>query len=146
MMVTAMELHSHFGEFSPLFGLDRTRDALAAYCAFRWPVGRRKSVAREWDLSTDEARSVCEGSASQTTLDRVWAHKNGGWEVLAPVFGALLGQTVEQHLIKQRKSHVEHARRLGSLVRNGRSGDPGGAVRSPELGSASTGGRQSVRR
>lgn len=129
-----------------MFSLDRTRDALAAYCSFRWPVGRRKSVAREWGLTADEARSICEGSASQSTLDKVWLHKNGGWEVIAPVFGALIGQTVEQHLIRKRKAHVEQARRIGSLVRNGRSGDSGGSIHPLELDSAPCDGRKSVRR
>jgi len=140
-----MEICGYFGDFSAnLFPLDRTRDALSAYARLTWPTGRRKSVAAEWGLTDMEAKTVCEGSASQATLDKVF--KRGGWEIILPIYGALLGVTVEQHLIKQRKSHVEHARRLGSLVRNGRSGDPGGPVRSPELGSASTGGRQSVRR
>lgn len=145
MTVSAVKISGYFGEFSAtMFPLDRTRDALSAYAALRWPVCRRKSVESEWKLSPYEAKSVCEGSASQEAIDKVF--KLCGWEIILPIYGALLGVTVEQHLIRERKSHVEHARRLGSLVRNGRSGDPGGAVCSPELGSASSGGRKSVRR
>lgn len=93
-MVTAVEILGSEGEKYPFLQLDRTRDGLAAYCARRWPVGRRKSVAREWGLSADEARSVCEGSASQATLDKVWRHPQGGWTVLLPVMGAVVGQSI----------------------------------------------------
>lgn len=122
MTVTAMELHGYFGEKFPLFSVERTRDAIAAYCEIRWPVGRRKSVAREWDLTADEARSVCEASASQATLDKIYTHKRGGWAVMFPVFGALIGQTAEQFIENERRRHVEQARRLGALVADFRPG------------------------
>jgi hypothetical protein len=112
MQVTALEIHDYFGEKSPLFKLDRTRDGLASYCEARWPVGRRKSVAREWGLSADEARSVCEGSASQATLDKVWRHPRGGWNVLLPVMGAVVGQPIHEFFreqMRQAAKAAEHA-------------------------------------
>lgn len=118
MTVGHMEILGSFGAKSPLLSLERTRDALASYVEVRWPVGRRKSVAREWELSADEARSVCEGSASQTTLDKIWLHPRGGWSVLFPVFGALLGQTADAFIQSQRKHHAELARRHRSLARD----------------------------
>lgn len=111
MTVTWMEVDGSFGEKSPLFRLDRTRDGLASYCEARWPVGRRKSVAKEWGLSPDEARSVCEGSASQATLDKVWRHARGGWTVLLPVMGAVIGQPISEFFRQQMQQAARDAER-----------------------------------
>lgn len=107
----AMDIHGCDGENFPLFPIDRTRDALAAYCQARWPVGRRRSIAREWDLSAEEARSVSEGSPSQTTLDKIWRHRRGGWAVLLPVMGALIGPVSEffRDQIKRAAQEAERA-------------------------------------
>jgi hypothetical protein len=109
MTVTYMEVHGGFGEKSPMFPLDRTRDGLASYCEARWPVGRRKSIAKEWDLSADEARSICEGSASQMTLDKIWRHKRGGWAVLLPVMGAVIGQPIHEFFRAQNERAAREA-------------------------------------
>lgn len=120
MTDATMAFRHHHGESFPLLSVERrTRDALSSYCAHRWPVGRRKAVAREWSLSDDEARSVCSGRASWQTFDKIIHHKRGGWAVLFPLFGALLDETAEHHIIKMRKAHAEHAQRLGALL-----GDP----------------------
>lgn len=117
---TSMQIRDYFGENFPMFGdLERTRDALAAYVAHRWPTGRRKAVSKEWDLTDEEARSVCSGRASWSTFDKIIFHKRGRWSVLFPVFGALLDETAEHFIIEKRKAHAEHAQRLGALV-----GDP----------------------
>lgn len=114
---TSMKIRDCFGESFPMFGeLDRTRDALAAYAAHRWPTGRRKSVRQEWDLTDDEARSVCSGRASWQTFDKIIFHKRGRWAVLFPVFGALLDETAEHFIVETRKAHADHAQRLGALV------------------------------
>lgn len=112
------ELHGYVGEKFPLLAADRIRDILASYCAMRWPLGRRKAAQKHWDLTADEARSVCEGSASQATLDKIWLHKNGRWPLAITLFGALLGESLEEHLLSERKRHVELARRNGALVRD----------------------------
>jgi hypothetical protein len=116
MTVTHMEIRDCFGEKLPLLNLDRTRDALAAMVERRWPSGRRKAVMKEWDLSDDEARSVCSGRCSWATFDKIITHKRGGWRVLFPVFGALLDETAEHFIVRERKAHAEHAKRLGALV------------------------------
>lgn len=106
--------HAAQGEFFPIA---RTRDALADYAARRWPKGsRRKAVAEEWGLSADEARAVCQGSASQATLDRVWRHKRGGWSLVLAVFSRLLGEGIDQHLARERERHVERVERLDALA------------------------------
>lgn len=113
-----MELHGYVGEKFPLLAADRVRDILASYCAMRWPLGRRKAVIKHWDLTADEARSVCEGSVSQATLDKIWLHKNGRWPLAITIFGALFGESLEEHLTSERRRHVELARRNGALVRD----------------------------
>lgn len=120
-----MEIRHHVGEKFPLLPVERIRDVLAAYCAYRWPAGRRKAVAREWGLNEDEARSVCAGRASITTIEKVLLHPtNGRWALALPLLGALFDETAEDYLTKQRKRHVELARRSSSLVRDLRAGDP----------------------
>lgn len=110
-------------------GLDKqTRDALATYCRLRWPHHTAKQAAREWDLSLDEGRGIVAGRASQTTIDKVWKHTNGGWSVLIPVLGAVIGQPVEDFFASE-KTRIRHARRehearlsrVGEAVRNLRS-------------------------
>lgn len=123
MQVTAMEILHGKREVQHSFGLDRlTRDALAAYARLRWPSGAAKHAAREWGLSVDEARGVVAARASLATIDRIWKHPAGGWAVLFPVMGAVIGQTAEDFLQHERKRHAELARRHGTLVRDLRAG------------------------
>lgn len=120
-------ISSNDGVFFPNRSLDRaTAEALAAYCELHFPLlGRRKSVMVEWGLRDDEARSVIEGSASKATLDRVWKHPNGGWRVLLPVMGAVVGHSADTFII-QEKTRLENERRtfearearLGQMARD----------------------------
>ena len=99
MTVTTMEILGRDGATSPSLGLSRaTRDALAEYTRLRWPTGRRKAIEREWDLSPDQARGVMEATASAATVDAIWKHSNGGWAVLLPVLGAVVGKPLHEHL------------------------------------------------
>lgn len=102
MTVTAVDIRHENERNLPSLGLDRaTRDALATYARLRWPSGTAKAVAREFDLSMDEARGLVAGRASQTTVDKIWKHPNGGWDVILPVLGAVVGHGVHQHFRKQ---------------------------------------------
>ncbi len=93
MTVTMMEIRDRGGSGEPILGLDRpTREALAIYCARRWPSNRRKSVESAFRLTPDEARGVIQGTASTSTLDKVW--KAGGWAVVLPILGAVIGHGV----------------------------------------------------
>lgn len=117
MAVSYMEILGGNGVSRPTLTLTRhTRDALAKYCELRWPLNRRRHVQREWGLSPDQARAVCEATASASTIDHIWKHKNGGWAVLLPVLGAVIGESLDQHLEAERKAHIERAQRLGALV------------------------------
>jgi hypothetical protein len=119
MKVSTMEILGSRGEFFPSLGLARqTRDALARYVALRWPTGRRKAVAAEFGLTPDEARSVCEATASAATIDKIWKSPAGGWSVLLPVMGAVVGQTIEDFHHQELKNHAAQARRHASLVRD----------------------------
>lgn len=119
MKVSTMEILGSRGELFPSLGLARhSRDALARYVALRWPTGRRKAVAAEFGLTPDEARSVCEATASAATLDKIWKSPNGGWSVLLPVMGAVVGQTFEDFHHQELKNHAAQARRHASLARD----------------------------
>lgn len=100
-----MTIYANDGDFSPRLGLDRSMaDALAVYVQQTFPaVGRRKAVAAEWGLGSDEARTVIEGRPSKATLDRIFKHPNGGWRVILPVMGAVVGQTADAFIIRERE-------------------------------------------
>lgn len=117
MELTYVEILGSDGASRPMLGLTRqTRDALKTYCELRWPTSRRKSVEREWGLTPDEARGVCEGTASATTIDKVW--KAGGWAVLLPVLGAVIGHPVSDFIASERRKHVQAAQRERALLRD----------------------------
>lgn len=99
------------GEFSPILGLDRaTSDALATYVRLTFPNNTRKEVARHFDLSLIEAKSVVDAKASKATLDRIWKHPNGGWSVAVPVMGAVIGRGLDDFIATEKARH-ERARR-----------------------------------
>lgn len=122
-----MTVFSNDGDFLPRLGLDRSiTDALAVYVQQSFPaLGRRKAVAKEWGLGTEEARTVIEGRPSKATIDRIFKHPNGGWRVILPVMGAVVGQTADAFLIAEQK-RLTHEReqkereeqRLGQMARD----------------------------
>jgi hypothetical protein len=140
MTVTHMENLGRVGASFPILPLLRqSRDALARYCEARWPVGRRKAVEREWNLSPDEARGVIEATASAATIDKVW--KAGGWAVALPVLSSVIGESVEDFLTTERRKQLEVAQRTGALVRHLRAvsgpvpdAGPAGRIEPPSEG------------
>lgn len=122
-----MTVFSNDGDFLPRLGLDRSMaDALAVYVQQTFPpLGRRKAVAVEWGLGTEEARTVIEGRPSKATMDRIFKHPNGGWRVILPVMGAVVGQTADAFIIRE-KERLAHERReteqrearLGEMARD----------------------------
>lgn len=113
-----MEILGCDGGKRPILPLDVEWDTgLALYCAKRWPVGRRKAVIAEWDLTDDEARSVVEGKASKRIISKIWKHPRGGWEVALPVMGAVIGHPVSEFFreraikaAKENADALEHER------------------------------------
>jgi hypothetical protein len=120
MTVTALSILRSDGEKRPTLTLDVEWDTgLALYCRDRWPVGRRKAVETEWDLSVDDARSVVEGKASKRIISRIWKHPRGGWSVALPVMGAVIGQPIDaffRNQMIQAAKAAEHAQRHEQLA------------------------------
>lgn len=121
MSVSYMEILHNERAGQRSLGLDRaTRDALGAYCKQLWPANTAKFIAREWDLSLDEARGIVAGRASQATIDKVFKHPNGGWRVVLPVLGSVIGHGVDgffREQIKQAAKAQQHAEEHERLAR-----------------------------
>jgi hypothetical protein len=120
MSVTWMDISHNERAAQRSLGLDRaSRDSVAAYCRAEWPSNTAKNVARAWDLSLDEARGVVAGRASQATIDKIFKHPNGGWRVVLPVLGAVIGHGVDvffrQQMLEAAKA-AEHAQRHEQLA------------------------------
>lgn len=118
--------YGRFGEIShPLFDI-RLGDALAELSRERWPSGTRKHVAREWGLTHEQARSVCDGSASKATLEHIFRHKRGRWPLILEVFARFLGEGVDQHLSRERERHEQRAKQIAEHLRDLRPAGSGG--------------------
>lgn len=134
-----MGISGWHGEKLPKLPLDVDWDTgLAAYCEQRWPVGRRKAIEREWDLTPDDARSVVEGKASKRVITKIWKHPRGGWAVALPIMSAVIGHPVqaffdqqlnnaareqERALEHQRLARAAYGRLAGPSHRTRRDGD-----------------------
>lgn len=114
------------GKTAKLFRPDRMADALSDICEERWPLGRRKAAGKEWGLSDEQARTVCEASASKATLEHIFKHKRGGWPLVLDIFGRMLGEGLDQHLERERRRHAERAEQIGEVVRDFRAALGGG--------------------
>lgn len=137
-MGTAAMITANDGAFRPILPLDRaTRDALAVWAEQTFPAqGRRKAVARHFDLSLHEARMLIEGQSSAPLIDKLWKHPNGGWRVALPVLGAVIGQTADGFILQERKRLADerdqlaaHEARLASVSADLLALGPLGALR-----------------
>lgn len=112
MAVTWVDISHNERSGRRSLGLDRaSRDALAVYARESWPTNTAKHAAREWDLSLDEARGVVAGRASQSTIDKVYKHPNGGWRVVLPVLGSVIGHGVDAFFREQMRLAAKEAER-----------------------------------
>lgn len=122
MMETMMEI-------SPLNGGSFTldagfRDGLADYARRRWPTHTAKNIEREWDLTTDEAKNLLKGQTSLRTIEKVLAHKNGGWHVALPILGGVIGHGLTDFITseKSRLNHeAEQRRRKAAMLEEAES-------------------------
>lgn len=131
-----MTIRHHEARKLPSLGLDKSiRDALASYVRLRWPTGTAKHAAKEFGLSIDAAKSVVAGKPSLVTVETIWKSPNGGWPVILPVLGAVIGTTLDQHLETERNAHAARAEKLGEVVRSLRFGRPAGDLRPDQFGS-----------
>jgi len=94
------------------------KEALADYARRHWPTHTIKSVERAWDLTTDEAKGLLRGQASLRTVEKVLAHKNGGWRVALPILGGVIGHGLTDYFAseKQRLNHEAEQRRRQAAV------------------------------
>lgn len=122
-----MTIYANDGDFRPTLGLDRSMgDALAVWAQQTFPApGTRKALARHFDITLDEARTILEARPSRSLLDRVFKHPNGGWRVILPVMGAVVGQTADafilnekRRLADERRSFEEREARLAEMARD----------------------------
>lgn len=131
MTVTSVAILQNERAGQHSLGLDRaTRDALAEYARLRWPTNAAKMAAREWDLTLDEARGLVAGRASAATIDRVWKARNGGWRIIIPVLGAVVGRQLDTFLDAElaeldREHNLRAARRATLATLESRIGAPG---------------------
>lgn len=94
-------------DFGTKLELDRRRrDALAAFARAahsrtqtRW--GAQVWVEKQWGLTAYEAKHLLHGNASEAIWERIVKHPNGGWSVVIPIMGAIIGQSLEAYIEKQ---------------------------------------------
>lgn len=114
MNPTAEMILTDFGTKLPLNR--RRRDALAAVAKAMAGDARSKQlfIERLWDLKDYEAKDLLKGNSSEAVWERIAIHPNGGWPVILPVFGAMLGQPIQAffHQQSERLAHeAEQSRR-----------------------------------
>lgn len=79
----------------------RRRDALMVYAkAAAEKAGKPAQtwVRETWDFTVAEAKEVLKANASEPLWERIIQHPNGGWRVLLPVMGAVIGQSLEDFI------------------------------------------------
>jgi hypothetical protein len=110
LTLTAEMILTDFGAKLPLD--QRRKDALAAFARAshqrtqtRW--GAQVWVEHRWDLKDYEAKDLLKGNASEAVWERIVKHPNGGWSVVIPIMGAVIGQSLEDYIEQQ----AEGARR-----------------------------------
>lgn len=111
------------------------RDALAGRLREKYPTA--KHLARALGLSLDEAKGVLARRASLRVLEHILKHPNGGWAVVLPVLGDVIGQSLDDWHHHERQHHEELASRHRALVRDRISNHDEGHGAGAELGRSS---------
>lgn len=112
MTLTAQMILTDFGA---KLALDqRRRDALAAYARAahsrtQTRHGAQGWVEMEWGLTDYEAKHLLKGNASEAVWERIVKHPNGGWAVVIPIMGAVIGLSLEDY-IEQKAREAERER------------------------------------
>lgn len=120
MRALALDIRTQNGFKRPGFSVDKSiRDVLADHFRRLYPANGTKLLAKDFGLSLDEAKGVLAGRCSLNSLNHII--KRGGWSVLLPVMGAVIGESLDQHIEKQREDHAEQDRRRDALLRDLRS-------------------------
>lgn len=85
----------------------RRRDALANYaeqCAEREGIPKLTWIQRNWPLKVYEAKDLLKGNASEVVWERIIKARgpHGGWRIVIPVMGAVVGQALEDFIRAER--------------------------------------------
>lgn len=128
MTVEYVEIFTRRGTVLPLD--QRRRDALAEYARLASEdagLAAQAWARKTWGLKDYEAKDLLRANSSEAIWERIVKSKHpehGGWRVVLAVYGAIIGEGVDDFLQNERRKHVELARRNGALVRDLRSFDP----------------------
>lgn len=142
MAVGASEIMTLGGQNLP-FARD-LREAVAIYARRTWPTNTSGNAAKAWRIPKTTAANLLKGSASDATLTTIL--RAGGWQLALAVVGATIGQTLEDHLERERNAHEAHAERLGALARHLRFGRAAVSLRPPGMAAETRDRRLSERR
>lgn len=87
----------------------RRRDALANYaeqCAEQEGIPKQTWVVRNWKLKDYEAKDLLKGNASEAIWERIIkaGGPHGGWRIVIPVMGAVVGMALEDFIQAERKA------------------------------------------
>lgn len=80
-----------------------TKNALARIVRRRWPGKTVAEVMAAWDLTDGEARGVVYAQASQTTIDKIKRHANGGWATVLEADAMVIGESVFDFFAREQK-------------------------------------------
>jgi hypothetical protein len=114
MTFTAEEMLSDFGSVLPL---QRGRkDALALYARRSAKLANARSAQRwvedTWGLRDYEAKELLKGNASEAVWERIVKHKNGGWGVVLPIIGAVIGHGIDEYAAEKHRRKVREREQI----------------------------------
>lgn len=95
------------------------REALKAIVQKLWPTHTRSHVSREFDLNDHEARTICEGKASVTTIEKVLHHRRGEFAIGVRMLELTIGKDMASAIAAQRQAELE-AERIKEDIRQAR--------------------------
>jgi hypothetical protein len=113
MQLTAEMILTDFGAKLPLD--QRRKDALAHFARAEHSRTQTRRGAQawcedRWGLKDYEAKDLLKGNASETVWERIVKHPNGGWSVVIPVMGAVIGMSLESYIERQaQEARLERA-------------------------------------
>lgn len=88
-----------------------TKNAWAKYVRNRWPLATVGMIQAEWALTEGEAKGLVYAQASQTTIDKILEHPNGGFALGLEILAMKTATTLENYIAAEaRKARHERER------------------------------------
>jgi hypothetical protein len=94
------------------------REAVALYARRTWPLNTSGQAAKAWRIDKSTAANLLKGHASDATITRVL--RAGGWRMASAVVGAVIGQSIEDHLDLELEAIRAERSRLDELEERAR--------------------------